>query len=321
MSSLPRLKSALKKTTSHQQVGSSSKAGPSNSKPSSSSALKNIGSSSNNKGKSKGSVTLATKPTRFKGSDLESESEGNASGFEDNSDDDDVDMDMQEEPNTDDEIEKSKQGKESKKSSQKRKRPPTTASDFGNTLTDLLNDPLTQRKSKSKKPKTIDNDDNDDHAATKSSKNKDVIIKPTNNKQQQPILALSAHKPPTKSSVSIEAKARKQLKIEKDEKEDKARIKNIVEGWSNGDGILGGQEFEKSLRKTAQRGVIKLFNAILLASKNSEAAITSLSAQAKVKPEIGKRKEKDNILGRGGQKDDVLTKESFLDMVRKGSSR
>ncbi|OCF57167.1 hypothetical protein L486_04622 [Kwoniella mangroviensis CBS 10435] len=243
---------------------------------------------SNSKGKSKGSVTLATKPTRLKGEDLESESEGNASGFED----EDVEMD------TDEEIERSKEGKEGKKST-KRKRSTTTATEFGSTLTTLLADPLTQ-KSKSKKAKTVS----------------DTAVQ-----QQQPILALSAHKPPAKSSVSLEAKARRQLKAEKEEKQDKARVKDVVEGWSTGDGVMGGMEFEKSLRKTAQRGVIKLFNAILLASKNSEAAMTSLSAQAKLKHEVGKKKEKDNILGRGGNKEDVLTKESFLDMVRKGSTR
>ncbi|WWC70469.1 uncharacterized protein I206_104420 [Kwoniella pini CBS 10737] len=296
MSDLPKLKSALKKKQSHSS--NSSKAGPSTS------------ASVNPKGKSKGSVTLSVKPTRFKGSDLESGSEGNASGFEGEEDDDDEDINMGEnEIDTDEEIERSNQ-KDPKKST-KRKRAPTTADQFGTTLTSLLADPLT-KKSSLKKPKTIQRSEE-----TKSIKQGNT----TQQQQQQPILALSSSKPPTKSSVSIEAKARKQLKIEKEEKQDKARIQDIVEGWSGGDGVIGGQEFEKSLRKTAQRGVIKLFNAILLASKNSEAAMTSLSAQAKLKPEVGKRKEKDNILGRGGKNEDVLTKESFLDMVRKGSAR
>ncbi|WVW83605.1 hypothetical protein I302_105626 [Kwoniella bestiolae CBS 10118] len=283
------LKSALKKSSAPAHASSSKpKAGPSTS----------------SKGKSKGSVTLATKPTRFKGSDLESESEGNASGFE--NEDEDVEMEM----DTDEEIERSKEGKEGKKSGNKRKRSTTTANDFGSTLTSLLSDPLIQ-KSKSKKPKTTTTTE-PSTSEEKTKQNKAI---------QQPILALSAHKPPAKASVSLEAKARRQLKAEKEEKQDKARVKDVVEGWSTGDGVMGGMEFEKSLRKTAQRGVIKLFNAILLASKNSEAAMTSLSAQAKLKPEVGKKKEKDNILGRGGNKDDVLTKESFLDMVRKGSTR
>lgn len=71
----------------------------------------------------------------------------------------------------------------------------------------------------------------------------------------------------------------------------------------------------------ADSPVIKLFNAILVASKNAEAAAKTLSDKAGLKPEAPKsRKEKDNILGRGG-KDDVLTKESFLDLVRRGSAK
>ena len=63
--------------------------------------------------------------------------------------------------------------------------------------------------------------------------------------------------------------------------------------------------------------VIKLFNAILVASKTVEEATTSLSAKAGVKDEAKSRKEKDNIMGRGG-KEKPLTQESFLDLVRKG---
>lgn len=64
--------------------------------------------------------------------------------------------------------------------------------------------------------------------------------------------------------------------------------------------------------------VIKLFNAILVAARNSEAAHTSLAAKAGVREEQGKKREKDNVLGRGAAKEGVLTQESFLDLVRKG---
>jgi hypothetical protein len=64
--------------------------------------------------------------------------------------------------------------------------------------------------------------------------------------------------------------------------------------------------------------VIKLFNAILAASKSTEQTqSTSLSAKAGLQEEKAKRKEKDNVLGRGG-KEGGLTKEGFLDLVRKG---
>lgn len=70
--------------------------------------------------------------------------------------------------------------------------------------------------------------------------------------------------------------------------------------------------------RAALTPVIKLFNAILVASKTAEEATTSLSARAGVKDEKPKgKKEKDNIMGRGG-KAAPLTQESFLDLVRKG---
>ncbi|KAK8858936.1 hypothetical protein IAR55_003167 [Kwoniella newhampshirensis] len=319
---MPALKSALKKP--HPASASFSKAGPSISKSSSKSTVSATTTASNTnanaktsagarasegtsgKGKGKHSVTIAKKAQRFKGADSESESDGNASGFED--DDEDVDMEVEDDDeglNTDEEIEKSKEGKGGKKSTNKRKRPATTASIFGETLATLLSDPLTTKTQQKKKLKPT--------PETTST----PALAGTQHHQQQPILALSAHKPPTKASVSLEAKARKQVRVDKLEKEDKARVKDVIEGWATG----GGQEFERGLRKVAQRGVIKLFNAILLASKNAEEATTSLSAQAKLKPDGPKnKKEKDNILGRGG-KEDVLTKETFLDMVRKGSTR
>jgi hypothetical protein len=103
-----------------------------------------------------------------------------------------------------------------------------------------------------------------------------------------------------------------------------------MEGWAQPG---GSQEFERGLRKVAQRGgmfysehtrgyladysiVIKLFNAILSASKVNEEGQQALADQVGFKDEKTKRKEKDNILGRGGK--EVLTKENFLDMVRNG---
>ena len=109
------------------------------------------------------------------------------------------------------------------------------------------------------------------------------------------------------------------MKAEKEEKEDKARIRDVVEGWVNEDGS-GGMEFEKGLRKVAQKGVVKLFNAILVASKTAEANGKSLADKAGVKAERGRKREKDNVLGRGATAEEgqALTSESFLDLVRMG---
>ncbi|ORY23130.1 Rrp15p-domain-containing protein [Naematelia encephala] len=215
-----------------------------------------------------------------------------------------------EEIGTDEEIEIAKRGGERDKSGQKRKRP-TTASEFGTTLTSLLA-PTTVEPSvaskKSKKSKTQSTAQTQSTSEAQSTK-----------QAQTAILSLSRAKPPPSAAADKLARlAEKRLKVQKAEKEDHARVRDVVEGWSVDERLsMGGMEFERSLRKTAQRGVLKLFNAILVASKNAEAATTSLSAKAGVRDEAAKRKEKDNVLGRGG-KEAALTKESFLDLVRKG---
>lgn len=79
---------------------------------------------------------------------------------------------------------------------------------------------------------------------------------------KEAILSLSQAKPPpSRNSENLERKAKRHLQALKEEKEDKARIRNVVEGWAattletpSGQVVVGGQEFEKSLRKTAQRG-------------------------------------------------------------------
>jgi hypothetical protein len=62
--------------------------------------------------------------------------------------------------------------------------------------------------------------------------------------------------------------------------------------------------------------VIKLFNAILSASKAADQEGLGMPDPIAMQDERTKKREKDNILGRGGK--EVLTKEGFLDMVRKG---
>jgi hypothetical protein len=74
--------------------------------------------------------------------------------------------------------------------------------------------------------------------------------------KQTPSTILSKSKkplPPTAKSEKAEKRAARLLKLEKEEKEDAARVRDVVEGWK-GDGVVGGMEFERNLRKVAQRG-------------------------------------------------------------------
>ncbi|KLT38481.1 hypothetical protein CC85DRAFT_331573 [Cutaneotrichosporon oleaginosum] len=204
------------------------------------------------------------------------------------------DNDFGDELDTDEEIERANAPGEKKAPKKKRV---TTASDFGAALTGLI--------AESARPKKRKAEAETEHAARK--------------KAPAPILALSAKPlPPSMAEERLERRAARALKAEREARLDRARVRNVLEGWVPADGAgVGSQEFERGLRKTAQRGVIKLFNAILVASKNAEAQATTLAQKAGVKPEAPKNKrEKDNILGRGGQ--ETLTKEGFLDLVRRG---
>ncbi len=50
--------------------------------------------------------------------------------------------------------------------------------------------------------------------------------------------------------------------MEKEEKLDRARVRDVLEGWNGPDG-QGSQDFERGLRKVAQRGGTSLFVPLL----------------------------------------------------------
>jgi hypothetical protein len=109
---------------------------------------------------------------------------------------------------------------------------PTSADTFGATLTSLL--------SSASEPSLL--------PASKRPR--------TTTSKSNPILSLSSKPlPPSSSKVALEAKARRIIKVEKQEREDRARVKDVIEGWSAREGVAaGGQEWERGLRKVAQRG-------------------------------------------------------------------
>ncbi|KAI0756735.1 Rrp15p-domain-containing protein [Daedaleopsis nitida] len=116
----------------------------------------------------------------------------------------------------------------------------------------------------------------------------------------------------------LEAQGKHVLQIERKEKEDRGRITDVIGGW--------GGEGERALRKVAQRGVVKLFNAIQQSQAASAAAAEDLKAHRGTgKPTLpapamhdkkSKSKKKDNIIGRG--KEASLAQDDFLDIIRSG---
>ncbi|PFH50796.1 hypothetical protein AMATHDRAFT_60448 [Amanita thiersii Skay4041] len=118
-----------------------------------------------------------------------------------------------------------------------------------------------------------------------------------------------------------EHKAKRVLRVERKEKEDKGRVRDVIGGW--------GGEGERALRKVAQRGVVKLFNTIQqVQASAADAAEEKKAMRGSGKPTLPapdieskskakkKGKNKDNILGRGHE--GTVNKDQFFDFIKSG---
>lgn len=135
----------------------------------------------------------------------------------------------------------------------------TTADTFGATLTSLLTEPAGGRAGPSKRQRRAGGEEHSkaeaDAQATADTAKPSLPLSSSLSapaRGSAPILSLSRTTlPPSRKELSLERKAARILKAEKAEREDRARVKDVVEGWAHPG---GGMEFEKGLRKTAQRG-------------------------------------------------------------------
>lgn len=111
------------------------------------------------------------------------------------------------------------------------------------------------------------------------------------------------------NEARLEAKARGKLREEKKAMLDRGRVKDIL-GLENADTSTAEiLEEEKRLKKTAQRGVIKLFNAVRAAQVKGEEAAREARQRGLVG--IGKREEKVT----------EMSKKGFLDMIAGGGKK
>lgn len=164
----------------------------------------------------------------------------------------------------------------------------------------------TGRKSKSKR-----NDPN----AFATSLSKILSTKLSTSKRADPVLARSAaaHEA-SKAAVdsALEAKARKQIRDEKRRAMEKGRVKDVLVATANDTtGELETStgeilETERRLRKVAQRGVVKLFNAVR-------------AAQVKA-AEAEKDSRKSGVIGMSQREEKVnqMSKKGFLELIASG---
>ncbi|KAJ8501635.1 hypothetical protein ONZ45_g12081 [Pleurotus djamor] len=82
-----------------------------------------------------------------------------------------------------------------------------------------------------------------------------------------------------RNDEQLNIKAKKLLQVEKKEKEETGRVRDVIGGW--------GGENERALRKVAQRGVVKLFNLIQQSQATAAAVVEkSKSERGSGKPSL-----------------------------------
>ncbi|KAK7205318.1 Rrp15p-domain-containing protein [Myxozyma melibiosi] len=100
--------------------------------------------------------------------------------------------------------------------------------------------------------------------------------------RSDPVLVRSKKAAKEIEDAKLEAKAKRALRMEKKGLLDKERVKDVISGLREGeatdpDAVQKNTEREKKLKKTAKRGVVKLFNTVIEAQKK---AIANLAVQA-----------------------------------------
>ncbi|KZL83331.1 duf1665 domain-containing protein [Colletotrichum incanum] len=157
------------------------------------------------------------------------------------------------------------------------------------------------RKTKSKR---------NDPSAFSTSMSKILSTKLSNAKRADPVLARSAEAHESAKAavdLALESKARKQMRQQKREALEKGRVRNVLVAPETEDTSTGEMiETERRLRKVAQRGVVKLFNAVR-------------AAQVKA-AEAEKKARKDGVVGvvRREEKINEMSKKGFLDLIASG---
>lgn len=150
----------------------------------------------------------------------------------------------------------------------------------------------------------------DDPSAFATSVSKILSTKLSNSRRADPVLARSAEAhEAAKAAVdtALESKAKKQMRAQKKEAQEKGHVRDVLaadqaEGTSTAEMLEG----ERRLRKVAQRGVVKLFNAVR-------------AAQVKA-VEAEKKARKDGVVGviRREEKINEMSKKGFLDLIASG---
>lgn len=143
-----------------------------------------------------------------------------------------------------------------------------------------------------------------DPEAFSTSISKILSTKLTQSARKDPLLSRSRDAAETTSSLAnerLERKAKAKLRADKKEEMERGRIKDVL-GLESGNAGEVAEE-EKRLRKIAQRGVVKLFNAVRAAQVQAE--------------RTAKEEQKKGTVGMSNREEKVkeMSKQGFLDLI------
>ncbi len=157
-----------------------------------------------------------------------------------------------------------------------------------------------------------------DPEAFANSMSKILGSKLSTSKRSDPVLSRSANAIQASKEITdlaLEKKAKQKMRAEKREALDKGRVKDVLgasmafdvaSGRGEGPTVQETMELEMRLRKTAQRGVVKLFNAVRAAQIKGEEA----AREARAKGLVGQ--------GRREEKVNEMSKKGFLELIAGG---
>ncbi|KAI7285396.1 hypothetical protein KC345_g1742 [Hortaea werneckii] len=134
----------------------------------------------------------------------------------------------------------------------------------------------------------------------------------SSNKRSDPVLSRSksaADANKTLADERLEARAKAQIRSEKKAALEKGRVKDVLGLESESVDTGAVLEDEKRLKKTAQRGVVKLFNAVRAAQVKAEEAMK----QAKTEGVVGMRQREERV--------NEMSKQGFLDLISSGGKK
>lgn len=151
-----------------------------------------------------------------------------------------------------------------------------------------------------------------DPEAFATSISKILTTKLSTQKRIDPILSRSRTADEANKALAdsrLEAKARASLRAEKKALLERGRVKDVLGLDTPGMDTGAMQEEERRLKKIAQRGVVKLFNAVRAAQVRAEEAKSQLQT--------------DGVIGIGKREDRVteMSKEGFLDLISRGGKQ